>query len=140
MNSSAHMLPEVMAGSMTTADGTTDVTVRLTYKPRDPHALTVTITDRAGVVQIWTIGRDLLLRGLIAQASRPAGMGRVRLWTCQHGHGPSLMIVMMTSFVTFLELDLEKVADFAIATLQLVPHCEGSSRLDLDAELERLTA
>ena len=45
------MLSEVMAGSMTTADGTADVAVRLTYKLRDPHALIVTITDRAGVVQ-----------------------------------------------------------------------------------------
>ena len=140
MNSSAHMMSEVMAGSMTTADRTTDVTVRLTYKTRDPHALIVTITGRAGVVQIWTIGRDLLLRGLIAQASRPAGMDRVRLWTCQHHHGPTLMIVMMTNFVAFLELDLEKVADFAIATLQLVPQGEEPGQLDLDAELERLTA
>ena len=56
MNSSVPMLSEVMAGSMTTADGTADVAVRLTYKPRDPHALIVTITDRAGVVLIWTIG------------------------------------------------------------------------------------
>jgi Streptomyces sporulation and cell division protein, SsgA. len=140
MNSSVHMLSEVMAGSMTTADGTADVAVRLTYKPRDPHALTVTITDRAGVVLIWTIGRDLLLRGLIAQASRPAGVNRIRLWTCQHHDRPSLMIAMMTSFVAFLELDLENVAGFAIATLQLVPQGEEPGQLDLDAELERLTA
>jgi hypothetical protein len=51
MNSSVHMLSEVMAGSMTTADGTADVAVRLTYKPRDPHALIVTITERAGMPQ-----------------------------------------------------------------------------------------
>ena len=38
MNSSVHMLSEVMAGSMATADGTADVALRLTYKPRDPHA------------------------------------------------------------------------------------------------------
>ena len=68
------------------------------------------------------------------------GMDRIRLWTCQHDHGPSLMIVMMTSFVALLELDLEKVADFAIATLQLVPQGEESGQLGLDAELERLTA
>ena len=67
-------------------------------------------------------------------------MDRIRLWTCQHDHGPSLMIVMMTSFVALLELDLEKVADFAIATLQLVPQGEESGQLGLDAELERLTA
>ena len=117
MNSSVHMLSEVMAGSMTTADGTADVAVRLTYKPR-----------------------DLLLRGLIAQASRPAGMNRIRLWTCQHHDGPSLTIAMMASFVAFLELDLEKVADFAVATLQLVPQGEEPGQLDLDAELDRLTA
>ena len=140
MNSSVHMLSEVTAGAMTTADGTTDVAVRLTYKPRDPHALIVAITDRAGVVQIWTIGRDLLLRGLIAQASRPAGRSRIRLWTCQHHDRPSLMIAMMTSFVAFMELDLENVADFAIATLQLMPQGEEPGQLDLDAEMERLTA
>jgi len=66
----------------------------MTYKPRDPHALVVTVTERAGVVLIWTIGRDLLLRGLIAQASRPAGMNRIRLWTCQHHDWPSLMIAI----------------------------------------------
>jgi membrane-bound lytic murein transglycosylase len=139
MNSSVHMLSEVVAGFMTTADGTADVAVRLTYKPRDPHVLIVTITERAGVVH-WTIGRDLLLRGLIAQASRPAGMSRIRVWTCQHHDRPSLMIAMMTSFVAFLELDLENVADFAIATLQLMPQGEEPGQLDLDAELERLTA
>ena len=42
-----------------------DVTARLTYVPRDLHVITVTITDRAGAVPIWTIGRDLLLGGLI---------------------------------------------------------------------------
>ena len=50
-----------MAGSMTTTGRTMDVTARLTYVPRDPHVITVTITDRAGAVPIWTIGRDLLL-------------------------------------------------------------------------------
>jgi sporulation and cell division protein SsgA len=100
----------------------------------------VTTTVRAGVVLIWTIGRDLLLRGLIAQPSRPAGVNRIRLWTCQHHDRPSLMIAMMTSFVAFLELDLENVAGFAIATLQLMPQGEEPGQLDLDAELERLTA
>jgi hypothetical protein len=42
---------------MTTAGGTLDVTARLTYVPRDPHVITVAITDRAGAVLIWTIGR-----------------------------------------------------------------------------------
>jgi hypothetical protein len=43
-------------------------------------------------------------------------MNRIRLWTCQN------------------------VADFAIATLQLMPQGEEPGQLDLDAELERLTA
>jgi hypothetical protein len=81
MKSSAHAMSELMAGSMTTTGRTMDVTARLTYVPRDPHVITVTITDRAGAVPIWTIGRDLLLGGLIARASCPAGMGQIRLWT-----------------------------------------------------------
>src|SRR6516165_11768545 len=97
MKSSAHAMSELIAGSMTTRGRTIDVTARLTHVPRDPHVITVTITDRAGAVLIWTVGRDLLLGGLIARASRPAGMGQIRLWTCPSRSGPSLIIARMTS-------------------------------------------
>ena len=50
MKSSAHAMSELMPGSMTTTGRTMDVTARLTYVPRDPHVITVTITDRAGAV------------------------------------------------------------------------------------------
>ena len=117
-----------------------DVTARLTYVPRDPHVITVTITDRAGAVPIWTIGRDLLLGGLIAQASCPAGMGQIRLWTCQSPSGPLLIIARMTSFAAFLELDLKEVADFVMGTLELAPQDEEFRQLNLDAELGWLIA
>ncbi len=135
MKSSADAMSELMAGSMTTTGRTMDVTARLTYVPRDPHVITVTITDRAGAVPIWTIGRDLLLGGLIARASCPAGMGQIRLWTCQSRSGPSLIIARMTSFAAFLELDLKEVADFVMGTLELVPQDEEFCQLNLDAEL-----
>jgi hypothetical protein len=90
----------------------------------------VTITDRAGAVPIWTIGRDLLLGGLIARASCPAGMGQIRLWTCQSRSGPSLIIARMTSFAAFLELDLKEVADFVMGTLELVPQDEEFRQLN----------
>jgi hypothetical protein len=135
MNKSARTTSVVMAGFMTTADGTTDVTARLSYKPRHPHVIIVTITDRAGAVQIWTIGRDLLLGGLAAQGSCPAGVDRVRAWMCQHDSGPSLMIAMMTSFAAFLELDLERIADFTAGTLRQVPQGEESRHLNLDVRL-----
>lgn len=120
---------------MATMGRTIDVTARLTYVPRDPHVITVTITDRARVIPIWTIGRDLLLGGLIAQASRPAGIGQIRLWTCQSRSGPLLIIARMTSFAAFLELDLKEVADFVMGTLELVPQDEEFRQLNLDAEL-----
>ena len=140
MKSSAHAMSELMAGSMTTTGRTMDVTARLTYVPRDPHVITVTITDRAGAVPIWTIGRDLLLGGLIARASCPAGMGQIRLWTCQSRSGPSLIIARMTSFSAFLEVDLKEVADFVLGTLELVPQDEEFRQLNLDAELGWLIA
>ena len=140
MKISADAMPELLAGSMTTAGGTMDVTARLTYVPRDPHVITVAITDRAGAVLIWTVGRDLLLVGLIARASCPAGMGQIRLWTCRSRSGPSLVIARMTSFAAFLELDLEEIADFVMGTLELVPHDEEFRQLNLDAELGWLTA
>jgi Streptomyces sporulation and cell division protein, SsgA len=140
MKSSAHAMSELMAGSMTTTGRTMDVTARLTYVPRDPHVITVTITDRAGAVPIWTIGRDLLLGGLIARASCPAGMGQIRLWTCQSRSGPSLIIARMTSYAAFLEVDLKEVADFVMGTLELVPQDEEFRQLNLDAEPGRLIA
>ena len=118
-----------------------DVTARLTYVPQDPHVITVTITDRAGAVPIWTIGRDLLLGGLIARASCPAGMGQIRLWTCQSRSGPSLMIARMTDLRAHSwKLDLKEVADFVMGTLELVPHNEELRQLNLDAELGWLIA
>jgi Streptomyces sporulation and cell division protein, SsgA len=133
-------MSEVMAGSMTTMGRTTDVTARLTYVPRDPRVITVTITDRGGAVPIWTIGRDLLLGGLIARASCPAGMGQIRLWTCQSRSVPSLIIARMTSFAAFLELDLNEVTDFVMGTLELVPQDKELRQLNLDAELRWLIA
>ena len=140
MKSSAHAMSELIAGSMTTRGRTMDVTARLTYVPRDPHLITVTITDRSGAVPIWTIGRDLLLGGLIARASCPAGMGQIRLWTCQSRSRPSLIIARMTSFAAFLEVDMKEVADFVTGTLELVPQDEEFRQLNLDAELGWLIA
>jgi hypothetical protein len=105
MKSSAYAMSELMAGSMTTMGRTMDVTARLTYVPRDPHVITVTITDRAGAIPIWTIGRDLMLGGRIARASCPAGMGQIRLWTCQSRSGPSLIIARMLN----LDAELERL-------------------------------
>ena len=140
MKSSADAMSELMAGSMTPTGRMMDVTARLTYVPRDPHVITVRITDRAGAIPIWTIGRDLLLGGLIAQASCPAGMGQIRLWTCQSPSGPLLIIARMTSFAAFLELDLKEVADFVMGTLELAPQDEEFRQLNLDAELGWLIA
>jgi hypothetical protein len=58
MKSSAHAMSELMAGSMTTTGRTMDVTAKLTYVPRDPHVITVTITDRAGAVPIRPTSRS----------------------------------------------------------------------------------
>jgi len=118
-----------------------DVTARLTYVPQDPHVITVTITDRAGAVPIWTIGRDLLLGGLIARASCPAGMGQIRLWTCQSRSGPTVAENRQDDqFRRIPGAGSEKVADFVMGTLELVPHNEEFRQLNLDAELGWLIA
>jgi hypothetical protein len=116
------------------------VTARLTYAPRDPHVISVTIADQAGAVLVWAISRDLLLGGLVAQAACPAGMGQIRLWTSQSRSGPSLIIAWMTSFAVFLEVDLKAVTDFVMRTLELVPQDEEFRHQNLDAELGWLIA
>jgi hypothetical protein len=75
MKSSAHPMSELMTGSMTTTDGTTDVTARLTYKPSDPYTIIVTITDRAGPVLAAV--RDGLSGVLVRRGE--AGIGKTAL-------------------------------------------------------------
>ena len=102
-------------------------------------ALAVRLASRRGLAPrregVDITGGILVTSGLIARASCPAGMGQIRLWTCQSRSGPSLIIARMTNFAAFLELDLKEVADFVMGTLELVPQDEEFRQLNLDAEL-----
>jgi Streptomyces sporulation and cell division protein, SsgA len=138
MHRQTHIPSEPMAGFMTTTDGRTAVAVRLIYKPADPYAITATITDPAGVIQIWRIGRDLLLSGLAAPESEPAGLDRLRVWASERPGGHSLMIAIFASFLAVLELDLAEVAAFLATTLDALPRGAEALHLDFDAELDQL--
>ena len=140
MHSQTHIASEPMAGLMTTSDGKTGVVARLIYKPADPYAVIATITDQAGVIQIWRIGRDLMLAGLTAPEAEPAGLDRLRVWACEHPAGHSLMIGMVASFVALLELDVAEVAAFLATTLDAVPRDAEALHLDFDAELDQLAS
>lgn len=138
MHRQTHIPSEPMTGFITTTDGKTAVAVRLIYKPADPYAVTATITDPAGVIQIWRIGRDLMLAGLAAPESEPAGLDRLRVWARERPGGHVLMIAMMASFLAVLELDLAEVAAFLATTLDALPRGAEGLHLDLDAELDEL--
>jgi hypothetical protein len=138
MDRHTHTVSEALTGRLTTADGRAEVRARLIYEARDPYAITITIKDPAGVVQIWTVGRELLRSGLTAQVASPAGLDRIRLWTCVNSNGPVLMIALMSSFFAVLELRLPGVSAFLANTLDLVQPGDETEHVDLDTELIQL--
>jgi Streptomyces sporulation and cell division protein, SsgA len=140
MPSEPQAISQQLAGYITTTEGSTGVCARLTYYGRDPYAITVTITDVAGVVQIWRVSRELITRAEDADESCPAGLDRIRLWTRPDPGHATLVIGMTASFLAVLELDLEPVIKFMSRTLELVPSGRESAYLDPDAELAELTS
>jgi Streptomyces sporulation and cell division protein, SsgA len=141
MHRHTHIASEPMSGFVTTSDGKSAVMAKMIYKPTDPYAVTTTITDPSGVVQIWRVGRDLMLTGLTAPQAEPAGLDRLRVWSRERdAGGHSLLIGMMASFLGVLELDLAEVVAFLATTLDALPRGQENLHLDFDAELDELVS
>jgi hypothetical protein len=107
----AGTLSAALACVLTTSSGTFRVRARLICQPSRPRAVAA-ITDRTGVVHIWTIGRDLLEAGVAAPASRPVRGDRVWLWTSECPAGRSLMVARTSPSFEVLELDCAVVGAF----------------------------
>jgi hypothetical protein len=108
----ARRLSASLACVLTTSSGTSRMQARLTCRRSDPRAVTAAITDEAGVVHIWPIGRDLLEAGVAAPASRPARGERIWLWTSENPAGRSLMVARASPCFEVLELDCAAVGAF----------------------------
>jgi hypothetical protein len=101
-----------LACVLTTSSGTSRMRARLIGRPSHPPAVAAAVTDRAGVVHIWAIRRDLLEAGVTAPASRPACGDRIWLWTCEGRAGRSLMVARASPSFEVLELNCAGVSAF----------------------------
>ena len=84
----------------------------------------------------WLVARDLVLASLAG----PAGCGDIRM-SPQHVQGYDIVEIEIRSpdGRAVLEVDRELLVQFVDAAVALVPVGEESARMDLDAEILKIT-
>ena len=112
------------------------VVTRWTYSTADPFAVTLGIRGRGDRFVDWLVARDLVLASLAG----PAGCGDIRM-SPQHVQGYDIVEIEIRSpdGRAVLEVDRELLVQFVDAALALVPVGEESARMDLDAEILKIT-
>lgn len=109
---------------------------RWTYSAADPFAVTLGVQGRRDRFVEWLVARDLVIESLAG----PAGCGDVRM-SPQHVQGYDIVEIEIrsTDGRAVLEVDRELLQEFVDASLTLVPAGTESSRMDLDAEILKIT-
>ena len=132
------MTPETVAHEMFTVlhGQPAPVVTRWTYRAADPFAVTLGIRGRGDRFVDWLVARDLVLASLAG----PAGCGDIRM-SPQHVQGYDIVEIEIRSpdGRAVLEVDRELLVQFVDAAVALVPVGEESARMDLDAEILKIT-
>jgi hypothetical protein len=112
------------------------VVTRWTYSAADPFAVTLGVRGRGGRFVKWLVARDLVMTSL----DRPVGCGDVRM-SPQHVQGYDIVEIEIHSpdGRAVLEVDRDLLVQFVDAAVALVPVGEESARMDLDAEILKIT-
>lgn len=112
------------------------VVTRWTYSAADPFAVTLGVRVRRDRFVEWLVARDLVIDSLTG----PAGCGDVRM-SPQHVQGYDIVEIEIRSpdGRAVLEVDRDLLAEFVDATLALVPAGAEAARMDLDAEILKIT-
>lgn len=107
------------------------IDAELTYDSVSPYAVGIAFRGAHGVVGC-TFARDLLADGLLA----PAGIGDVHV---RPGRDVELVLELRSpSGVVALYADIADIAEFVVATYDLVPAGHEVLDIDFDAELAKL--
>ena len=134
----AEMTPETVAQDMFTVlhGQPAPVVTRWTYSAADPFAVTLGVRGRRDRFVEWLVSRDLVIESL----SGPAGCGDIRM-SPQHVQGYDIIEIEIrsTDGRAVLEVDRELLQQFVDASLALVPAGAEGSRMDLDAEILKIT-
>jgi hypothetical protein len=112
------------------------VVTRWSYSAYDPFAVSLAVRTRHDRWVEWLIGRELVMAGL----DEPTGEGDVRMrpLTVQ-GYDIVEIEIRSHDGRAVLEVDQELLRSFVDATLQMVPVGGEADRMDLDAEITRIT-
>jgi hypothetical protein len=113
------------------------VVTRWTYSAADPFAVTLGVRGRRDRLVEWLVARDLVIEAL----ARPAGCGDVRM-SPQHVQGYDIVEIEIrsTDGRAVLEVDRDLLQQFVEASVALVPVGAEASRMDLDAEILKLSS
>jgi len=112
------------------------VVTRWTYSAADPYAVTLGVRGRRDRFVEWLVARDLVIESLTG----PAGCGDVRM-SPQHVDGYDIIEIEIrsTDGRAVLEVDRDLLQQFVDGSLALVPVGAEGSRMDLDAEIVKIT-
>jgi Streptomyces sporulation and cell division protein, SsgA len=134
----ADTTPETVAQDMFTVlhGQPAPVVTRWTYSAADPFAVTLGVRGRRDRFVEWLVARDLVIESL----SGPAGCGDIRM-SPQHVQGYDIIEIEIrsTDGRAVLEVDRELLQQFVEGSLALVPAGAEGSRMDLDAEILKIT-
>jgi len=112
------------------------VVTRWTYSAADPYAVTLGVRGRRDRFVEWLVARDLVIESLTG----PAGCGDVRM-SPQHVDGYDIIEIEIrsTDGRAVLEVDRDLLQQFVDGSLALVPVGAEGSRMDLDAQIVKIT-
>ena len=113
------------------------VVTRWSYSAADPFAVTLGVRGRRNRFVEWLVARDLVIESLTG----PAGCGDVRM-SSQHVDGYDIVEIEIrsTDGRAVLEVDRDLLQQFVDASLALVPVGAEGSRMNLDAEILKLSS
>ena len=112
------------------------VVTRWTYSADDPFAVTLGVRTRSDRFVEWLVARDLVIESLYTAT----GIGDIRM-SPQEVQGYDIVEIEIRSpdGRAVLEVDRELLVQFVDAAVALVPVGEESARMDLDAEILKIT-
>ena len=113
------------------------VVTRWSYSAADPFAVTLGVRGRRNRFVEWLVARDLVIESLTG----PAGCGDVRM-SPQHVDGYDIVEIEIrsTDGRAVLEVDRDLLQQFVEASVALVPVGAEGSRMNLDAEILKLSS
>jgi hypothetical protein len=113
------------------------VVTRWSYSAADPFAVTLGVRGRRGRWVEWLVARDLVVESLTGAA----GCGDIRM-SPQHVQGYDIVEIEIrsTDGRAVLEVDRDLLRGFVDATLAVVPAGTEATRMDLDAEIRKLSS